>query len=786
VNIGRALPGLSIYVLDHRQCLVPKGVTGEIYISGEQVVHGYWSDNHKDKTTAHFVPNPFSSEPSKRIMYRTGDLGFWNEDMNITYVGRLDNQVKVRGFRVELEEVENAIISADSGAQQAAVITVDGPEDDESGLRIVALVTPKDVDIAALRARLTLLLPSYARPSQVLAVSELPKTANFKLDREKIQSLVLAVQQEGMDYQATTSGYDGAQLSPTEKLVAEAWSKVLGLSERICIHKQDDFLDLGGNSILAIRAARSITTSLGRTVPVPLLIRETILGKVARAIDQFAVPRSSTSPVEAQNSGSYLHPLPDGVEVHGSRSEVSAYPLSDREQDLFKAHSLAAVKSAFNTTAQFILHGPINIETLAEAFKALIQDNPILRARYKIVEGHVSRIIGASITLPRIHIGDEFGLEKLQYFVNQPFDISHDQLIRVILWDRNGKSTETEVVMIIHHIITDKESMALMLQRLSRNYRNLLRLQQKQPIIDNHQPETHTSNGHSSNGGTYLDWAQWQEDHKSGSQIEKDDRFEFWKQHLQGMPTLPHLKLESRGHRTGFPTLTQSVHIPHVDDDASVVKSAVAFAYSQRIAVAATALAMYAIFGTRDLVLGLPHMNRDEHGTASMLGLFVDEMPIRILLDDRNLINANTLLDAVTAEVNMCMGNWLPSSQIRSAVALSNNAIESDSETILDIMIVYGWSSDSIEQNVSLGEDIQVDATSNKVKPTGSMFPLEFDFSELADGSLLVELTHNTELVSLEQAEALVAFLPVIAQGIAKRVAPATILSCADMNCFLY
>ncbi|UKZ45888.1 NRPS [Trichoderma virens] len=117
VTIGNAVPNLDIYLLDHHQCLVAVGVPGEIYVSGEQITHGYW--NLQSETTNVFLPNPFS--PGK-VMYRTGDLGYWTQDMKLAYVGRIDNQVKVRGFRIEMEEVERALMRTDASIRSAAIV----------------------------------------------------------------------------------------------------------------------------------------------------------------------------------------------------------------------------------------------------------------------------------------------------------------------------------------------------------------------------------------------------------------------------------------------------------------------------------------------------------------------------------------------------------------------------------------------------------------------------------------------------------------------------------------
>jgi hypothetical protein len=134
---------------------------------------------------------------------------------------------------------------------------------------------------------------------------------------------------------------------------------------------------------------------------------------------------------------------------------------------------------------------------------------------------------------------------------------------------------------------------------------------------------------------------------------------------------------------------TQSIHIPY-PDVAATAKSG--HNYSQRLAVAATALALHAVFGTSDFVIGLPYMNRDEHSTANMLGLFVDQLPIRMLLNDANLASADALLNAVTAEINLTIANQLPYVQIKSAMTPTDNF-----GNTVDVMVIYHWQSDAYE-----------------------------------------------------------------------------------------
>lgn len=767
VTIGRPLPGLRFYVLDHHQSLVPQGVTGEIYISGDQVTRGYWGNTNELNTKSNFVPNPFATESNYHIMYRTGDLGFWDEDLNISYVGRVDNQVKVRGFRVELEEIENALITAGEGkVQSSAAIAINdysGAESDRYGLRIVGFVKPASVNVAVLHRKLADLLPSYSRPSQILAVPELPMTANLKLDREKLKALALAAStRQKLDENTQRTGQTSFS-SPTEELIAAAWKKVLGLSDGTStIQPDDDFVSLGGNSILAIKAARIIAASIGHDIPIALLLRENVLARLARAIDQWHARPVSSDSVDDQSFASYLRSLQKDVSsstiVDSAQDALSkGQPLSHLENELFEAHSNSKIRMAFNTAVKFNVFGTIDVERLKGAFLALVQENPILRARYMVFESTPLRLISADMFAPQVFVGDEMNAESLQTLVNTPFDLASDQLIRIVIWRQD--ETRTVCIVITHHIITDKASLALMLEWTSRRYNNLV----EGGLTD---LDTKQSNMRQSAQGTYIDWAQWLQERASRPQDEA--RIKFWQEHLYEFEQSSAIPRPLQAQHLGSYSSTRlKISIPRPTDGGEVRT------YSQRLAVAATALSLYAYLGSSDMILGVPYLNRDEPGTANMLGLFVDRLPIHILLTDISLGDAHTLLGKIDAEIHLSIENQLPSAKIRSTVVGGKDSRKS----LVDVMIIYGWQSDSLTHSFSLGPDVRVEEAHEICGASGSLHPLEIEFVEAEDGALDVEISFDPEIIPLDIMTGIQAFLPRAVQSLARWERPASLVS---------
>ena len=234
--IGKAIPGLQIYLLDWQRQPVPVGVTGELYIGGVQVARGYL--NRPELTAERFIADPFGADPDAR-MYKTGDLGRWLADGNIEYLGRNDFQVKIRGFRIELGEIE-AKLAEHEGVREAVVIA---REDSPGQKHLVAYVVVQagvKLSAAELRSHLAGLLPEYMVPSAFVNLEGLPLTPNGKLDRRALPA-------PGLDA-VVTRRYEAPQ-GVVETAIARVWQELLNLDR---VGRHDHFFELGGHSLMVI------------------------------------------------------------------------------------------------------------------------------------------------------------------------------------------------------------------------------------------------------------------------------------------------------------------------------------------------------------------------------------------------------------------------------------------------------------------------------------------------------------------------------------------------------
>jgi thioesterase domain-containing protein/acyl carrier protein len=286
VPIGRPIANTRCYVLDSALQPVPVGVAGELYLGGPGLARGYL--NSPQLTAERFVANPFRQ--GERL-YRTGDLVCYLPDGNLDYLARLDEQIKIRGFRIAPEEIE-ALLRRESGISRCSVVS---REDLPGDKRLIAYVVQKDgasqPSARDLRARLGLHLPAYMLPSAFVFVDTLPLTANGKLDRRALPA-------PSMYYEDAIVDPDAAD--EIERQVRQIWESLLDVRP---IGLDANFFELGGHSLLAIRLLSAIEKQFGRTMDLPILFKAATIREQATLLRRGDSPAVSTCAVAVQAFG---------------------------------------------------------------------------------------------------------------------------------------------------------------------------------------------------------------------------------------------------------------------------------------------------------------------------------------------------------------------------------------------------------------------------------------------------------------------------------------------------
>jgi len=272
--LGRALPGSSVYLLDPQGRPVPAGEKGELCIGGRGVARGYL--NRPELTAERFLPDPFSAEPGGR-MYRTGDLARALADGSIEFCGRIDHQVKIHGYRVELGEIESAL-REHAGVREAAVLV----RQDASGDTQLFAWVSGEATPAVLREHLKERLPQYMVPSALVPLERLPLTANGKIDRQALAALPIEPPASARDVAAART--------PTEETLTAIWRELLGVES---VGIEDDVFDLGAHSLMAMKALTRIRDAFDVNLALRNLFEQPTIAGFAAIIEGLLAAKAT-------------------------------------------------------------------------------------------------------------------------------------------------------------------------------------------------------------------------------------------------------------------------------------------------------------------------------------------------------------------------------------------------------------------------------------------------------------------------------------------------------------
>jgi amino acid adenylation domain-containing protein/non-ribosomal peptide synthase protein (TIGR01720 family) len=453
IPLGRPDPGTTTYVLDAALRLCPPGVVGELYLGGDGLARGYL--DRLGLTAERFVANPFATATAGSRLYRTGDLVAWSDDGQLEFVGRSDEQVKVRGYRVEPGEVEAVLTQHDAVARAAVVLREDRPP----ARLLVAYVVSRDPgsppDPADVRAHAALLLPEQMVPAAVVVVDDLPRGPSGKLDRKALPA---------PDITALSTGV--AARTGREARLAELVAGVLGLP---WVGIEDSFLELGGDSITALQLV-----SRARAAGLHLSARHVFAERTVAAMARVA---TDLSEADADDDGRPLIELDAGEAAELVLDDAEVLPLSPLQAGLYFLSTVpgpAAASDAYVVQHTVDLSGDLDPEALRAATVALVERHPNLGAGFhQTAAGRLVQIIPPAAA-PGWREADLDGLdpaaqaqrasEILDEERNRPFALDAPPLLRATLL-RLGPGRH-RLALTCHHILADGWSGPLLLRDL--------------------------------------------------------------------------------------------------------------------------------------------------------------------------------------------------------------------------------------------------------------------------------------------------------------------------------
>ncbi|MGW4215308.1 amino acid adenylation domain-containing protein, partial [Lentzea sp. NPDC004789] len=587
VRIGPPIAHTQIYVLDDELRPVPVDEVGELYIGGLGVARGY--HDRPGLTAARFLPDPFADGEGLR-MYRTGDLARRLSDGLLDFLGRSDNQVKVRGFRIEIGEIEEAL-----GRHPAVRHAVVAPDVVSGETRLLAYVVPTAGAAAdlwpQLRAHLRQSLPDYMVPAAMVPLDALPLTPNGKIDRQALPKPAPAV----LDH----AGYV-APRTETERILADIWRDLLGV-RNVGVH--DGFVELGGHSLLAMQVLWRLQDELGVDLPLRTVFDAATLADLAAVADAAA----ATSSVPGEP------PLPE--------PRRGQPPLSHAQQRLWFLHQLVPDNPFYTVSFELWLHGNLRVDALGRALTEIVRRHEVLRTSFGSQQGVPTQRIDppyamdltvADLTeLPAPHRWARVRQEAAE-LAAAPFDLSADRLVRARLVALSAR--EHVLLLTMHHIVADGWSLRVLVRELCALYRAYA------DGVPSPLPDLPIQ---------YADFAITQQERLSGPELE--EQLGYWRQHLSDLPHA--LDLPADRPRPALPTYRGAVHSFVIPPDLTGKLRALGNQHSatQFMTLLTAFVALLSRYsGQDDIAVGSPVAGRNTAQTDDLIGLFVNTLVLRV------------------------------------------------------------------------------------------------------------------------------------------------------------
>ncbi|MBV8202957.1 MAG: amino acid adenylation domain-containing protein, partial [Acidobacteria bacterium] len=622
VGLGAPIANTRLYVVDRQDEPVAVGVAGELLIGGEGVARGYWG--RPDLTASRFVPDPWCAADGRGApragarLYRTGDLVRRRPDGDLEFLGRIDHQVKVRGFRIEVGEVEAALLRHLEVSQAAVVVRGEAAD-----RRLVAYLVPRAGaaaavrEPAAVREALRQSLPDYMVPAAFVVLTALPLTANGKLDRAALSSGVSGPEPAAA---ADAAGGEQRPLSgPIEELLAEVWAQVLG---RASVGGAEDFFSAGGHSLLATQLLSRVWDVFGVELPLRSVFERPTIAAQAELIEACRrQPRASPDPGAAAAWGAGAAPA--APPLRRAPRDGGGVPLSFAQQRLWVLDQLDPGSPLYNLPGALRFTGRLRAAVLARSLEELVRRHEALRTSFAAVDGQPVQVIHAApaagpLQLPWIDLSalpeavrDAAARRLATAEAKQPFDLERAPLLRARLLRLAAE--EHVLLLTLHHIAFDGWSLGVLVREAGALY-EVFASGRPSPL-----PELAVQ---------YADFAVWQRRWLSGEAL--DAQVGYWRTRLAGLPPAIELPVDRpRPVRRRYLGGRVELRLPASQGAAlrELARRQLATPFMVLLSAFQALLARYS--GQEDLAVGTPVANRRRIELEGLIGFFTNTLVLR-------------------------------------------------------------------------------------------------------------------------------------------------------------
>lgn len=621
IPIGYPISNSTCYIVSNTGNLQPVGVPGELWVGGDGVSLGYL--HRDDLTKKNFIKNPFA--PGR--MYKTGDLVRFLPDGRIEFLGRIDNQIKIRGFRVELSEINDKIMKYD-GVKQAYTIF---KKTDTTSTICTYITTSHNINIKDLHIFLKSSLPSYMIPTHITILDKFPLNINGKVDKKALP-------------EPTTNHL--SKIKPprneTDKVIIDELKDLLHCTD---ISIEDSFFDLGGDSLVAISLSIALSNKLNANITVKTILDNPIIANLSDIISK-----------EEKNSVNATHIK------HVKKSNY--YPTSSAQKRIYYACEMGGdSNTSYNVPGGIIFDKCPDLNKLENAFNKLIERHSALRTYFDLEDGElVQKILDELHISIKLEDAQEKTIDDLFKEFVQPFNLKEAPLFRVKLVAL--KNSNVILLLDIHHIINDGASLEILLKDLCAFYNG--------KTLESLQYD-------------YKDYSIWENEQLNSDKLHNDENYWIskWKDKeipLLNMPsTYPRpTVLSYKGSNSYYkfsPELTANIF--------KICKKYNITPFMLLLSAYYTIIYKYS--GQEDIIVGSPVLGRDQKELNNIVGMFVNTLPL-----DTHIDSSMSFIELCNNVKNNCIDAFAHQTYPFDLI-VKNLDIKRDSSRnpLFDVMFVY-------------------------------------------------------------------------------------------------